>query len=163
MKYWCGRVLLSVFVLIAAFESNSVSAAEGAAKPLTPTESILPVIGGLLAVLVLIFVLASILKKFSSFNLVAKNINLVDSQSIGAKEKIVIVEIQNRQLVLGVTAHNINPLCELEKPIKKDNKSASFESMMKQFLNPGGESNPPIFSNVKRSESSQQLNAMGDS
>jgi len=142
MKYLCERVLPGVFALASMFIALDLSAAEKVNSNLTPADSILPVIGGLLGILVLIFVLASILKRFSSFNLVAKNISVVDSQSLGAKEKIVIIEIQNRQLVLGVTAHNINPICELDKPIEKNKSTVSFDSMMKQFLNPDQSKKP---------------------
>lgn len=136
MKYLCSRVLSGVCVLVTLLNSHYVHATDKSAVKLTPADSILPVVGGLLAILVLIFFLAGILKKFSSFNLVAKNISVIDSQSLGSKEKIVIVEIQNRQLVLGVTPHNINPLCELDKPLEKKQSHLSFDSMMKQFLAP---------------------------
>lgn len=117
--------------------ANTVTAAETMKlSEQTPAQSLLPMLGGLLAVLVLIFLLASMLKKFSSFNLVANHIKVIESQSLGSKEKLVIVEIQDRQLVLGVTPHSINAITELNSPVEKKHNNLSFERLMKQFVNP---------------------------
>lgn len=73
----------------------------------------------LLFVLLVIWVLALMLKKF---NMVpgqqSRAIKIVASQHLGAKEKLVVVEINEQQHVLGVTAQNINMITTLEQPIK---------------------------------------------
>ena len=43
--------------------------------------------------------------------------------SLGSKEKIVVVRAGNEQLVLGVTANQINTLLVLNSPLKEDEKS----------------------------------------
>jgi|GEM_PF-1871656 len=127
------RVTFLLFLIgcqsLVAAESETVS-------QLTPAQSLLPMLGGLMGILVLIFLLAAVLKKFTSLNLVSGHMKVIDTQNLGSKEKLVIVEIQNKQYVLGVTAHTINPVCELEEPIVKKESNLSFDKLMKQMLNP---------------------------
>ena len=103
---------------------------------LTPADSVMPMLLGLVAVLVIIVLLALLLKKVTGLNLASSHIKLIDSTRLGTKEKLVIVEIQQQQYVLGVTAHSINTVCELQQPIVKKAPSMSFDKMMKQFLQP---------------------------
>ena len=126
-----------IFGSILTLLSHTAVAAESVLnKKVTPAESLLPMLGGLAGIIVLILLLAAFLKKFSNLNLVASHIKIIDSQNLGAKEKLVIVEIQDKQYVLGVTPHNINRVCELDDPIAKKESSLSFDSMMKQLLRP---------------------------
>lgn len=101
-----------------------------------PADKFLPMIIGLIVILVIIFFLALLMKKISSFNLLSNNIKVIESQSLGAKEKLVIVEIQNQQFVLGVTQNSINKICELKQNINKKEINIPFEQMMKKLINP---------------------------
>lgn len=126
---------LSLFLLFSA--KVAYSAEQVLPKNITPQESVLSMLLGLSGILIVIFLLALLIKKFTSFNLISKNIKVIETQNLGAKEKLVIVDIQNKQYVLGVTPHTINPICELEKTIeKKQATSLSFDNVMKQLLNP---------------------------
>lgn len=128
---------ITALLLLAAatFTAPSLVAAESIAsvQP-TPAQSLLPMLGGLAAVLVLIFVLATMLKKLSNFNLTSNHIKVIESQPLGTKEKLVIVEIQNKQIVLGVTPHSIQPVTELDTPLEKKTDSFSFDVLMKQLI-----------------------------
>lgn len=42
------------------------------------------------------------------------DIQIIASQSIGTKEKLILVEVQGKRLLLGATAHNITCLNEFE-------------------------------------------------
>ncbi|MCW8833270.1 MAG: flagellar biosynthetic protein FliO [Colwellia sp.] len=71
----------------------------------------------LLMVLVLIVICAFVLKRF---NIVQQNTNqlkVVASLSLGAKERVVIVQVAEQQLVLGVTAQQITLIEQLAEPI----------------------------------------------
>lgn len=133
------KKLTSVTALLLAVAvicfSPSLVAAESIAKVQpTPAQSLLPMLGGLAAVLVLIFILATMLKKLSNLNLTSNHIKVIESQPLGAKEKLVIVEIQNKQIVLGVTPHSIQPVTELDTPLEKKNDGFSFDVLMKQLI-----------------------------
>lgn len=103
---------------------------------LTPADSVLPMLLGLIGVLAIIVILALLLKKITGLNPASGHIKMIDSTRLGAKEKLVIVEIQQQQYVLGVTAHSISTVCQLQQPIVKKAPSMSFDKMMKQFLQP---------------------------
>jgi flagellar protein FliO/FliZ len=115
---------------------RSSSLLERANNQLTPAQSLMPMLLGLVGILVVIFLLALLIKKVTGLNLVSQNIKVIESQSLGAKEKLVIVEIQNQQYLLGVTSQAINQICQLETKIEKPESKVSFDKMMQQFLNP---------------------------
>jgi len=96
-------------------------------KTLTPTESLLPMLTGLLAILAVIFVLAFVFKRFSNFGLASKNIKVIESQVIGNKEKLMIVQVQQQQFLIGVTGHTISQLGELDQPVLESKAVAKKE------------------------------------
>ena len=125
-------VVLPLILLV-----QSISAAQAVAeKKLTAADSVLPMLMGLLGILAIIFILAAVLKRFSGFNLVANHIKVIESQNLGAKEKLIIVEVQGKQYLLGVTPHTINRIDSLQEPVQSKKSHPTFESMMKQFLRP---------------------------
>ncbi len=81
---------------------------------LTPADSLLPMLGGLLLILLFIFALAYLFRRFTNFAPNSKNIKIIESQMIGPKEKLAIVQVQNQNFLIGITAHSINQLGELE-------------------------------------------------
>jgi flagellar protein FliO/FliZ len=72
----------------------------------------------LLAVLALVVGLGWLLKRLpgSGFR-PADGMKLVASLSVGAKERVVVVEVNGQQLLLGVTAGSINALHTLSEPL----------------------------------------------
>ena len=117
-KYqWLGFILLY---------SNHLSALEKE-KVVTPTESLLPMLGGLLAILAMIFLLAFVFKRFSNFGLSSKSIKVVESQVIGNKEKLMIIQVYQQQFLIGVTGHSISQLGELNQPLAKAESSFDKE------------------------------------
>ena len=72
----------------------------------------------LLMVLALIVGLGWLLKRLpgSGFRQ-AEGLKLVASLNVGAKERVVVVEVNGRQLLLGVTAGGIATLHELPEPL----------------------------------------------
>ena len=118
------------------FAEEIVTANKIKPTQITPIESLLPMLLGLSAILFVIFILALLMKKVTGLNVISNNIKVIESQSLGAKEKLVIVEIQGQQHVLGVTAHSINQICQLQQNIEKKPPMIPFDRMMKQFLKP---------------------------
>ncbi|MNK40082.1 Flagellar protein FliO [compost metagenome] len=72
----------------------------------------------LLAVLALIIGLGWLLKRMpgSGFR-PAEGMRVVASLNVGAKERVVVVEVNGEQLLLGVTAGGINTLHHLPEPL----------------------------------------------
>ena len=71
---------------------------------------------GLLAVLGLIVLLAWAAKRMNLQGMsVGNDLKLQSILSLGPKEKVAVVEIDGKRMLLGVTPHNINMLCELDE------------------------------------------------
>ncbi len=138
------KMLLTLVNLLTSFSiladeklvKSSAFSEKVSATQSTPIESLLPMLLGLAGILAIIFILAFLLKKVTGLNIVSNHIKIIESQSLGAKEKLVIVEIQQQQYVLGVTAHSINQICELKNKIHKKPPMMPFDKIMKQFLSP---------------------------
>ncbi len=71
----------------------------------------------LLMVLALIIISALVLKRFNFAQQNTSQLNVVASLSLGAKERLVIVQVAEQQLVLGVTAQQITLIDSLDEPI----------------------------------------------
>ena len=52
-----------------------------------------------------------------------KVMRVVSSTSLGQREKVVLVEVQGKWLVLGVTAHQVSALSEFEAPAAEPESS----------------------------------------
>ena len=76
------------------------------------------IILSLLLVLVFIVACALVLKKFQPNGVKLAGMKMITSMHLGAKEKLVVVEVDNKQLLLGVTAHQITLIQTLENPIE---------------------------------------------
>lgn len=101
-KYWVAGVALLSFPTYAA----------SAASP-----DILRMIMSLLVVLAVIFLLSFVVKKLKITPHSQKHLRTVANLSVGQKERVVVVEVNGEQLLLGVTAHSVNLIHKLDKPI----------------------------------------------
>jgi flagellar protein FliO/FliZ len=72
----------------------------------------------LLAVLVAIIVVAWILKKLQVGGLAVNGLKVVTSLNLGSKERLVVVQVGKKQLLLGITGQQINLLDTLDEPIE---------------------------------------------
>ncbi|WP_245961400.1 flagellar biosynthetic protein FliO [Thalassotalea euphylliae] len=91
----------------------------------------------LLAVLALILLAASLLKKFKLGGQLHSDLKVITSMHIGTKERLVVVEVAGKQLLLGVTANNISILQELAEPITSQQNlpvdiAASLSKLLKK-------------------------------
>ncbi len=133
-KLWVRREAFVLIVLSCV--SHTLLASEKTTVIYNPDANILSMLLGLSGVLIIIFGLAFLLKKFTGLNLVSNHIKVIESQNLGTKEKLVIVEIQEKQYVLGVTPNNINHVCTLDEKIQKADSKMSFDKIMQQLINP---------------------------
>lgn len=87
-------------------------------------------LGGLILVLLLIFALAYLLRRF---NLVQTNHNVLKTlavTSLGQKERLVLVQVGEQQYLLGVSAQQVNLIDKLAEPIQVE--SDSFANRLRQ-------------------------------
>ena len=100
-------------LLAAAVAPKAAVGQHAAAAP-----SMLGAIAALLAVLALIVALGWLLKRLpgSGFR-PSQGLKVVASLNVGAKERVVVVEVNGTQLLLGVTAGGICALHQLPEPL----------------------------------------------
>ncbi len=72
----------------------------------------------LMMVLALIVVSAWVLKKFNMVNKSGAGMKVITSLPLGNKEKLVVVQVGEEQLLLGVTNQQVNLIKPLEKPLE---------------------------------------------
>ncbi|WP_254693787.1 flagellar biosynthetic protein FliO [Shewanella sp. MEBiC00475] len=87
-------------------------------------------VGGLIVVLALIFLLAYIVKRLKLVPSSGGVIKTVAVTSIGQREKVVLVEVNGQQYLLGVTSQQINLIDKLANPV--DIPISSFANRLKQ-------------------------------
>ena len=73
---------------------------------------------GLVFILLLIFLLAWLMKKVGYSNMSGQgNLKILATLNLGQKEKISLIEVGEQQLLVGITATQINTLHVLDKPL----------------------------------------------
>ncbi|MCQ8877885.1 flagellar biosynthetic protein FliO [Pseudoalteromonas shioyasakiensis] len=83
----------------------------------TPMGDIVSMAMSLIMVLVLIIVLAFFVKKLNPNLANSEEFKVVRSLPLSTRERLMVIEIDNSQHLLGVTPHSINYLHKLETPL----------------------------------------------
>lgn len=103
----------------------------------TPDLNLAATLGSLLFVVALILFLAWVLKKMQLPGVGGNNgpMKVIRQLAVGQKERIVLIQVGDEQLLVGVTATNINLLSKLENPIvDEDSPSTSFSHQLSQIM-----------------------------
>ena len=103
------------------------------------TGSIPTLLVGLIAMLVLIYILAGIAKKTNFMQLKSAGMKVISVLPITNREKLVIVEVGKQHLVIGVTAHSINLIKELDEPIDIPNQD--FKQTLSKMIQQNNKQN----------------------
>ncbi|MCU6670099.1 flagellar type III secretion system protein FliO [Enterobacteriaceae bacterium H4N4] len=111
-----------------------------------PGSPLLQVSGALLGIIAFILIAAWLAKRvgLAGKTAGARGLKLCASTSLGPRERVVIVEVDDARLVLGVTASQINLLHTLPPaPVVDDSRTdvaPDFQSVMKSLLKRSGRS-----------------------
>lgn len=100
--------------------------AANVSDPVT-TSSILQVIIGLVIILAIIAIAAYVLRRFA--NLPGMNsdiLKIVASLSMGPRDRIVLIQAGEQQVLIGVSPGRMQTLCELQTPIDIDASSTNL-------------------------------------
>lgn len=95
------------------------------------------VILSLLFVVGLIFAAAWAVKRFGAAGFSGnQHMKILSVLSVGPREKIMLVDVAGKQLLLGVAPGNVRQLHYFERPIidSEEASSSEFASKLKQFL-----------------------------
>ncbi|PHS26611.1 MAG: flagellar biosynthetic protein FliO [Methylophaga sp.] len=97
-------------------------------SPLNSTV-LLETLGGLLLVLAIIAFLTWLLRRTGQFNSAANGkIKIIAGLSLGSREKAVLLQVGEQQILLGVTPQHIQTLHILENNIETQNKAKAVTS-----------------------------------
>lgn len=89
-----------------------------AMKPVLDAGSLGQLVLSLLLVVMLILAVAWLLKRFGNFSATTSgNLKIIDALSMGTRERIVLLQVGEQQVLLGVSTGHIEMLCTLEKPV----------------------------------------------
>ncbi|HDC4489202.1 flagellar type III secretion system protein FliO [Enterobacter asburiae] len=112
-----------------------------------PGSPLLQVSGALFGIIAFILIAAWLAKRFGLAGKTAgaRGLKVSASTTLGPRERVVIVEVDDARLVLGVTASNISVLHKLPPapPVVVDERAdapADFQSVMKSLLKRSGRS-----------------------
>ena len=110
-----GELLKSAAALhVTAFMPYAFAASEARSDGGFGAFSLLSWLISTLAVMLIIFALAYLLRRSRYFTGRSGNLRLISHLALGPKERVVELEAGGRRLLLGVTPAQINLLCELD-------------------------------------------------
>lgn len=137
MRYWLMLCAVLPVSAIAQVATQGSAQAEAATQPLRQSAN-LPGLGQIVISLALVIsaivVLALLYKKLQLKMPGSKHFKVVATLPVGQKERLLVVEIQGKQRVIGVTPHSVNFLFELENPLPEEKLASDFHTQLQSFL-----------------------------
>lgn len=101
----------------------------GAAVPARP--GLLSVVVALMVVIGLILAAAWLLRRLPGAGLrPMPGLRVVASLGVGPRERVILLDVGGQQLLLGVTAHNINLLHTLSEPLLDPPSAQGFAELL---------------------------------
>ncbi|MAD74934.1 MAG: flagellar biosynthetic protein FliO [Rheinheimera sp.] len=88
----------------------------------------------LAAVLLLVVGLGWLFKKLTLRLPGSQHVKVICSVPLGQRERLLVIEIQGKQRVIGVTPHSINMLFELENSLPETKLASDFHTQLQSFL-----------------------------
>jgi len=93
--------------------------------PLAGT-NIIQMIGGLIFVLILVFAIAWLLRRVGGVSITGGGaLKVISGMSMGSRDRVVLLQVGDEQLLLGVSPGRVQTLHVLEKPIKVEQPTMS--------------------------------------
>jgi len=101
-----------------------VHAADQSQTVISPLATMGKLAAALVIVLVVFFIFAKVMRHVQGFQGgLTQGLKIVSALSVGQRERVVVVQAGEEQLVLGVTSSQINTLHVLNKPIEVPSES----------------------------------------
>lgn len=138
--------LLSLFSQIVSAASDSDTATTVKSLPSAPVTAttLLETLFGLLLVLASIAFVAWLLRRTNRFTSSANGqLRIIAGLSLGPRERALLLQVGDQQILVGVTAHQIQTLHVLDTPVsdnKVDVTGSSFGERLQQILQQRGQS-----------------------
>lgn len=107
----------------------SIAPAANMAEP-SQVATLASMLGGLILVLLLIFALAYLLRRFNFVPTTNGVLKTIAVTSLGQKERLVLVQVGEQQYLLGVSSQQVSLIDKLAEPIHLE--ADSFASRLRQ-------------------------------
>lgn len=106
---------------------------------IVPTSELAGVFFSLLLIIGLIFAMAWLVRRFNGGGRFyrANAMKVVTSMPLGSKEKLIVVDVGDKQLLLGVTPHHISYIDEVTLP-EHASEPSTFANKLQELLNKHG-------------------------
>lgn len=95
------------------------------------------VIAGLLLVILMIVTVAWLLRRVGGVQMLGgQSMTVVSALSVGAREKVVLIDVEGEQILLGVAPGRVSHLKSFDEPVvePKRSKSGDFSSTIRRLL-----------------------------
>ncbi len=127
-----------VLLVLGSFSCLAQETATTVVKETAKVPATLPGVGqiviSLALVIGLVVLLAFFYKKMQLKMPGSKHFRVVATLNVGARERLLVIEMQGKQRVIGVTANNVNFLFELETPLTEEKLASDFHTQLQSFL-----------------------------
>ena len=134
---WSYKLYLTVYLLVFA---HTAMAAQKATSAISSGQLLQVVIVTFLFVLVIVAISFFLKKMNFSSRSKSAAVRVVTSVPIGVKQRISLIEIGGRQILLGITPGQINTLHVFDQPIIEEEKAVTqknFMAYLKQAIKQG--------------------------
>lgn len=113
-------------LLVLSFSQNSFAdqASTVGSSLVKPGDYLGQIVISLLLIILVIFAAAWVLKRYSRLTGITNgSLQVLGMLSVGQREKILLVKVGEKQLLLGATTSKITTLYELDEPVELESKS----------------------------------------
>ena len=133
-------VLSLLFFTLSCFAQTAVEKTiEKPAPPLrqAPDLNIATTLASLLLVIAIIVFLAWLLKRMRVAGISGNDsgLKVITQLAVGQRERVVLLQVGEEQMLVGITQHNISLLSKLDKPLNMDESpSRDFASQLSKLM-----------------------------
>jgi len=135
--------LLSSISIAAEGDKTTLASKTLSTSPVS-TGALVETLLGLLLVLAVIAFLAWLLRKTGQFHTASNSdMHIIASLALGPRERAVLLQVGEQQLLVGVTSQHVQTLHVLDEPVQTNNKQAhpsGFADKLQQILQQKGKS-----------------------
>ena len=140
ISYLAHYLVLALFsnTIFAADNTEQVTTARALTTSPITTGALLETLLGLFLVLICIAFLAWLLRRTGRFNATANGqMKVIAGLSLGPRERAILLQVGEKQILVGVTAQQVQTLHVLEHPIDVSNtvtNRSSFSEKLQQIM-----------------------------
>jgi flagellar protein FliO/FliZ len=114
----CLGMAMCYPMLVTAAESNAAEASDSVVKEIFTPAYLTQMFAGLAIVVGLILVLSVLFKKFSgSSEGMPGNMRVLAGLAVGTRERLVLVQVGQQQILIGVAPGSVNAIKSFDEPI----------------------------------------------